>query len=109
MERRRAATISGLPTTTRLGSETIGGPRKGVDRGPGTTGGDIDHATAALPDLLQQLLTLERLAHGIVGRVGEIELEARRAASACIASRPLIINGAGEGNRTLVIITKRES
>ena len=38
---------------------------------------DIDHAAAALPDLLQQLVAPERLAHRFVGSVGEIELDRR--------------------------------
>ena len=37
--------------------------------------GDIDHAAAALPNFLEQLVASERLAHGFVGRIGEIELD----------------------------------
>jgi hypothetical protein len=34
--------------------------------------GDIDHAAAALADLLQQLVTPQRLAHGFVHRRAEL-------------------------------------
>ena len=37
--------------------------------------GDIDHAAPAFADALQQLVAPERLAHGFVGRIGEIELD----------------------------------
>ena len=37
--------------------------------------GHIDHAAAAFADLLQQLVAPQRLAHGFVGRVGEIQLD----------------------------------
>ena len=37
--------------------------------------GHVDHAAAAFADLLQQLVAAERLAHGFVGRIGEIELD----------------------------------
>lgn len=37
--------------------------------------GDIDHAAAALPDLLEQLVAPERLTHRFVGCVGEVELD----------------------------------
>ena len=37
--------------------------------------GHIDHAAAAFADFLQQLVAAERLAHGFVGRIGEVELD----------------------------------
>ncbi len=36
---------------------------------------DIDDAAAAFADPLQQLVTPQRLAHGFVGRISEIELD----------------------------------
>ena len=37
--------------------------------------GDIDHAAAALPDLLQQLVASQRLPNGLIGGVGEVEFD----------------------------------
>ncbi len=51
--------------------------------------GDIDHAAAALPDLLQQLVATERLAHGFVRRIGQFQLH-RRLGSGFVLRRQFI-------------------
>ena len=56
----------------------------------------LDHAAAALPDLLQQLVAPQSLAHGFIGRIGEVEFDGGFDGARCRGQRVLRLVVGGE-------------